>query len=150
MSQPPAGIKLSGVLAELARVNIKYIVEWRIINAADYGMPQRRRRVFLMGYHNKTSIHKNIKNDKKWVLKDGTLAKAFSIKRSDFENSLKLEGDLIKLSENFNKDGKFSPFQNCGIVIDRKVFTSKVSPDYNGKRTTIGNIILPENKVDEK
>jgi len=30
MSQPPAGIKPTGVLAELARVNIKYLVEWRI------------------------------------------------------------------------------------------------------------------------
>lgn len=30
MSQPPAGIKPTGILAELARVNVKYIVEWRI------------------------------------------------------------------------------------------------------------------------
>ncbi|MEK6809392.1 MAG: DNA (cytosine-5-)-methyltransferase, partial [Nanoarchaeota archaeon] len=33
------------MLASLS--DLGYIVEWRIINAADYGMPQRRRRVFI-------------------------------------------------------------------------------------------------------
>ena len=28
--------------------------EWRVINAGDYGMPQRRRRVFIMGYRKGT------------------------------------------------------------------------------------------------
>jgi DNA (cytosine-5)-methyltransferase 1 len=140
------------MLASLS--DLGYIVEWRIINAADYGMPQRRRRVFLMGYHKNTSIHKKIKSAdvKNWVFNDGTLAKALPIDESKslFSKNLKLEGDLIKLSESFNKNGTFSPFQNCGIVVDRKVFTSKVSADYNGKRTTIGDILIPEKEVDEK
>ena len=29
--------------------DLDYAVEWRIINAAEYGMPQRRRRVFFIG-----------------------------------------------------------------------------------------------------
>ena len=36
------------MLASFAELG--YIVEWRVINAADYGMPQRRRRVFISGY----------------------------------------------------------------------------------------------------
>ena len=31
--------------------DLGYAVEWRVINAADYGMPQRRRRVFIVGHH---------------------------------------------------------------------------------------------------
>ncbi len=31
--------------------DLGYAVEWRVINAADYGMPQRRRRIFIMAYH---------------------------------------------------------------------------------------------------
>lgn len=31
-----------------------YAVEWRIINAADYGCAQRRRRTFIMAYHSQT------------------------------------------------------------------------------------------------
>lgn len=36
------------ILASLA--DLGYIVEWRVINAADYGMPQRRRRTYIVGY----------------------------------------------------------------------------------------------------
>ena len=36
------------LLASLSELD--YIVEWRVINAADYGMPQRRRRVFILAY----------------------------------------------------------------------------------------------------
>ena len=39
-----------------------YAVEWRVINAADYGMPQRRRRVFIFAAHKKTNIYKNLNN----------------------------------------------------------------------------------------
>ena len=31
--------------------DLGYAVEWRVINAAEYGMPQRRRRIFILGYH---------------------------------------------------------------------------------------------------
>ena len=37
------------MLASLS--DLGYVVEWRVINAADYGMPQRRRRVFIFGFH---------------------------------------------------------------------------------------------------
>ena len=37
-----------------------YMLEWRVINAADYGFPQRRRRVFLFGSHKSTSYYKKI------------------------------------------------------------------------------------------
>ena len=35
------------MLASLS--DLGYVVEWRVINAADYGFPQRRRRVFIVG-----------------------------------------------------------------------------------------------------
>ena len=47
------------MLASLA--DLGYAVEWRIINSADYGMPQRRRRVFFIGYHTSTRIYKNLR-----------------------------------------------------------------------------------------
>ena len=33
-----------------------YAVEWRVINAADYGMPQRRRRVYVLAYKDGSAI----------------------------------------------------------------------------------------------
>lgn len=136
------------MLASLS--DLGYIVEWRIINAAEYGMPQRRRRIFILGYHKNSSISPKINDSKQWVFKDGTLVKAFKIKdKSLFPNEFQIEGDLISISNNFNKNKQFSPFENCGIIIDRKVFTAKVSPDYDGKFQKLKDIILPEEKVSE-
>ena len=30
--------------------DLGYKVEWRVVNAAEYGFPQRRKRVFIVGY----------------------------------------------------------------------------------------------------
>ena len=35
-----------------------YCVEWRVINAADYGMPQRRRRTYILAYRKGSAIAK--------------------------------------------------------------------------------------------
>src|SRR5699024_2184889 len=40
--------------------NLGYSVEWRVINAADYGRAQRRRRIFFFIYHNETDFAKSI------------------------------------------------------------------------------------------
>ena len=44
--------------------DLGYAVEWRVINAAEYGMPQRRRRVFFIGYHKSTEVYKRLQNQK--------------------------------------------------------------------------------------
>ncbi|HPK29149.1 MAG TPA: DNA (cytosine-5-)-methyltransferase, partial [Bacilli bacterium] len=38
--------------------DLGYALEWRVINAADYGHPQRRRRVFIFAYHQSNSYYK--------------------------------------------------------------------------------------------
>ena len=65
------------ILASLS--DLDYMVEWRIINAADYGMPQRRRRVFIFAYHKKTSIYKKYNSPSDWIYRDGLIANAFKI-----------------------------------------------------------------------
>jgi DNA (cytosine-5)-methyltransferase 1 len=58
-----------------------YIVEWRVINAAEYGMPQRRRRVFIVGYKPNSALGKEIKKTtaEKVLLEKGILAEAFPV-----------------------------------------------------------------------
>ncbi|MEX2411755.1 MAG: DNA (cytosine-5-)-methyltransferase, partial [Candidatus Paceibacterota bacterium] len=57
------------MLASLGSLN--YIVEWRVINAAEYGFPQRRRRIFILAYKKGTKLYKEAKNTKpeEWLLK---------------------------------------------------------------------------------
>lgn len=138
------------ILASLS--DLDYAVEWRVINAADYGMPQRRRRIFIFGYHKNSLIYNKINNHKSWMFNDGILAKSFRIHepKTAFYNNFKIEGDLTQISNDFNKGGGFSPFENCGIIIDREVSTAKVFPNYNGERKTIRNILLSEKEVPEE
>ena len=139
------------ILASLA--DLGYVVEWRVINAADFGMPQRRRRVFLMGYHKTTPIGQALVNDKRhedWVLTDGVFAEAFPVTATGSSfNEFKLSGDLAEVSEKFNlgKTAGTSPFANAGIMSARRVWTIDTIPVYDGPRTVLGDIILPSKKV---
>ncbi len=45
--------------------NLGYSVEWRVINAAEYGRSQRRRRVFFFVYRNDTTFAKDLTNNLK-------------------------------------------------------------------------------------
>ncbi len=42
--------------------NLGYSVEWRVINAAEYGFAQRRRRIFIFACKNDTNYYRNIEN----------------------------------------------------------------------------------------
>ena len=122
-----------------------YAVEWRVINAADFGMPQRRRRIFILAYLNNTEIYENIKNSKsiEWILEDGTLANSFPVttENKSFPRQFKLKGDIVSISENFNKGGKTGMFENSGLMIDGNVTTIKTQPNYEGKFTILKDLI---------
>ena len=127
-----------------------YAVEWRVINAADYGMPQKRHRIYFLGYHKSSKIYKDIKNSNtsSWVLKLGILARAFKVEQVDHEKTFELTGTLDEISKLFNKNSKLSPFMNSGVMIDGHVTTLKSKAIYRGKQTLLKNII-EKNKVDE-
>lgn len=138
------------MLASLS--DLGYAVEWRVVNAADYGFPQRRRRVFIIGYKKGTKpyIALNKLNDKYTnIYKEGIFADAFKVHEDKVAQSkFRLEGPLAKITQNFSKNRpKISPFQNAGLMIDRKVFTAKTSPDYKGKKVNLGEIIEPDKNI---
>lgn len=131
-----------------------YIVEWRVINAADYGMPQRRRRIFILAYQKGSPIYNRIhglKNPFEWIMDHGAIAKAFPViidKQSPFPkgHTFLVEKDLVEISEEFNLKGGDSPFENTGILIDNKVYSLDTKADYKGKRTTLGDMIIKDEK----
>lgn len=132
--------------------DLGYAVEWRVINAAEYGMPQRRRRVFFLAYHKSSTIYKSLEKTKKeaWVLNDGVITKAFPVSGTTTnKQNFELKGDLVALTNEFNKEGKLSPFQNTGIMLDGKVVTLKTIPNYNGPKTVLADI-LEEGKINDE
>lgn len=129
-----------------------YAVEWRVINAADYGMPQRRRRIFFIGYHRSTSLYKNLKRSEAvdWIHEQGTFATAFPIAAvSSRTYSFSIRDSLVDLSESFNIDQKHSPFENSGVFIDGNVYTEKTCAAYEGKRTVLKDILQTERVAEE-
>ena len=136
------------ILASLA--DLGYIVEWRIINAADYGMPQRRRRTYIVGYQKNSVIAQKIELMADWVEFDGVMAKAFELRPktgtvSDFE----IKGSIKEVSDSFNKDKKVSPFGNAGMMINRHVYSVDAEAVYDGPRQTLGGNLVNENLVPE-
>jgi DNA (cytosine-5)-methyltransferase 1 len=124
---------------------LDYAVEWRVINAADFGMPQRRRRVFILAYLKGTNIYESIKEvtSTDWILEDGTLAEAFPVtsENSLFPTEFKLKGDIVSISENFNKNGTTGLFENTGLMINGLVTTLKTQPNYDGNFTILRDLI---------
>lgn len=135
------------ILASLA--DLGYIVEWRIINAAEYGMPQRRRRTYMVAYKTDTPIAKSISSPIDWIQSDGIMAQAFTVAESaDGKPSVfTIEGDLSEVSRNFNKGKSTSPFKNSGIMISRRVYTVATTPAYDGPCVTLGDILVNESDV---
>ena len=125
--------------------DLGYAVEWRVVNAAEYGMPQRRRRIFILAYSQNSMIYNEIKetNSTDWLLKDGTLSNAFPVQSENIliPNEFKLKGDIVEISENFNKNGKTGMFENTGIMIDGVVTTIKTKPSYEDKFIILKDII---------
>lgn len=136
------------ILASLA--DLGYIVEWRIINAADYGMPQRRRRTYIVGYQKKSVIAQKIERMEDWVEFDGVMAKAFEFEpKSGTVSAFNIEGTVQEVSAGFNKGKKFSPFGNAGMMMDRNVYSVDAEPIYEGPRQTLGGNLVDENFVPE-
>ena len=139
-----------------------YTVEWRVINAADYGFQQRRRRTFIFAYKNDTAYAKRLKelvkyaelNDiednrqsmAEWIYKEGFFAKSFPVDEFDSKKIQveELPIGLGDLSEHF----KFG-FENSGVMVDGTIYTIKTAPDYEGTQITLGDI-LETGDVEEK
>lgn len=125
-----------------------YDVEWRVINAGEYGLPQKRRRTYIFAYRKNTRYYKQMQknSDYDMIFSKGMFVKQFPIKESYeeiTESSIAEYKDLIEVSNMFK-----CSFYNAGIMKNGGIYTVKVKPDYN--------LIYPlrnireENPVDEK
>ncbi len=137
------------ILASLA--DLGYVVEWRIINAADYGMPQRRRRTYIVGYLKDSVVAQKIEQMADWVEFDGVMAKAFEFRPKDKTVSeFDIEGTIREVSNGFNKGKKESPFGNAGMMMDRHVYSVDADPVFDGPRQTLGGNLVDEKLVPEE
>ena len=108
-----------------------YAVEWRVINAGEYGFPQKRRRTYIIAYHKTTNYYKKMKNInmKDIVLTNGIFAKPFPTKSEIIDSNITNISnykDLVDISDNFQNQ-----FYNSGVMFNGEIFTSKLEADCN-------------------
>ena len=119
-----------------------YLVEWRVINAADYGFPQKRKRVFIYARKGKSPRDKL-----QYILNDSIFARAFPAVLKDKTANFSLDGETWELSRNFSRGKKKSPFGTAGIYDGKSLFTADVKAIYKGKKIVLGDLILPPKSV---
>lgn len=139
-----------------------YTVEWRVINAAEYGYQQRRRRTFIFAYKNDTKYAKQILESVKYfddymdelhrdsmsklIAREGFFAKTFPVDEFD-SKKVKIEELPVGIGD---LSAHFSfGFENTGVMKDGVVYTVKTFPQYDGKQITLGDI-MDDGNVDEK
>lgn len=141
--------------------NLGYSVEWRVINAADYGRSQRRRRVFFFVFRNDTKYAKSL--DSKYENEDivfeehkyddylfqtGLFATQFPIKQAPVKNRqvfYELEDDIVAVSDNFT-----GTVWNTGIMRHGKYYSIETAPNFDGNPITLGEILQDETEVPDK
>lgn len=140
------------MLASLA--DLGYIVEWKVINAADYGMPQRRRRVYIVAYHESSTLGKEmVKNKKDWFQSGSIMSEAFEGGISSKVERFDIQGTLEEISVLFNEGAKKtapSPFKKYGLMHKRKVTTADFEAEYHGMSLNLKDIIQPLKEVDNR
>lgn len=140
--------------------NLGYSVEWRVINAAEYGRAQKRRRVFFFVFRNDLNYAKELdkifesqdidKDENRYdsyLFKDGLFANQFPIKNDPLKNrqeygDLNLYDDIVDISDNFA-----SKFWNSGIMRHGKYYTLDSESNFNGEPIKLREIIQSPKEV---
>jgi len=119
-----------------------YNVQWRVINAAEYGFGQKRKRIFIFAYKNDTKYANNLIKSSihEVTFKKGLFAKCFPVT----ENILKFNEKPISIKNkntlNITKNFKFD-FHNSGTMIDGIIDTFQTEP-IPAKLLTLKDIIV--------
>ena len=119
-----------------------YDVQWRVINAGEYGLPQKRRRTYIFAYHKSTNYYKEMQklNDRDVVFENGIFSREFPIESEYLainKASIAEYKDLVEVSNMFK-----CQFYNAGIMKNGGIYTVKVKSDCN--------LIYPLKKIREK
>lgn len=123
-----------GILLACFR-DLGYSVEWRVINAADYGFPQKRKRVFIFATKNDTEYAQNLIKiglSHNVLQSSGFFASEFPVKHEpiDHDKPDDFSDPVQKISDVFSFQ-----FHNAGVMSNGKIYTLKVKPIISSLKT---------------
>ena len=130
----PAGNRGRDFAIILLRLKaLKYAVEWRIVNAADYGFPQKRRRIFILAYKLDTKPGKlmkaSMKSPQGFIEKKGVLAQALPCEMPDgIQSEFDFGNFPDQQSIQSRYKAKVSPFLSGGMMFGGAVYSGRIRP----------------------
>lgn len=130
--------------------DLGYLVEWRVVNAAEEGFPQRRIRVFIVGVRNDMAKKLKLENPEPFLTKTSVLGQAFPAKVNGSVNKFTLDEDPEAITKNFGKGLTKSPFRNSGYCIAGEVHTLEVKSDGATSKATLGDVLIAEKDVPDE
>ena len=128
-----------------------YLVEWRVVNSAEYGFPQRRIRVFIVA--TKTNRKKELTSAEASAIvgKSGVLARALPIMTlSGKMQIVDVSAPPEILTTDFGAGLQKSPFLNAGVFLNGKAFTIKSDARFSGRKYCLDDVLVPDNEVAEE
>lgn len=124
--------------------SLGYRVEWRVVNSAEYGFSQRRKRVYIFA----------VLGDEAWNLEDrlvnGVMACAFPFEMKGEAASFEVFENPADNSDSFGLGRKVSPFLSAGVAQGREVVCCDVIERYEGPRKALGDVLVDEADVPEE
>lgn len=132
-----------------------YCVEWKVINAADYGMPQKRKRLFIFAYKKSTYYFGDVLNFLKNKFNYKAIFNFFESNKTFFtkvfETEILSKYQQTKLNKNLSKTSNnfLFNFYDSGLMINNKIFTFKTRSLYKKEKKVLKDIILNSNEVDK-
>lgn len=133
--------------------DLGYAVEWRVVNAAKYGFPQKRRRVFIVGVL-EGMLEGGQPDALEWLTRDGIIARALPAAirggQTTWSIPIELDGQLAEITDRFGRGLPVTPFLNAGLMLERRVWTVSVTPTYDGPFTKLRDILEPESDVPDE
>ena len=124
--------------------DLDYTVEWRVVNSAEYGFPQRRKRVYIFCEKDAGKV------DLVDRMHNGVMAKAFPAIYPDEMSELDVLPDPYENSTRFGVGQKTSQFKNAGVMQGCHVLTCDFAEDYHGERHVLGDVLVDEADVPEQ
>lgn len=126
--------------------DVGYNIEWRVVNAADYGFPQRRIRIFIVATRFKRGFE--APSPELVISKLGVLARALPIKKLSNElQEVKLDESADRISASFNKNTSKSPFLTSGYYSNGIAYTVKTEAVLSNKLMVLGDVLIPDSQV---
>ena len=126
-----------------------YTVEWRVVNAAEYGFPQRRIRVFIVATKNKAGRKRDAPES--ILNKSGILARALPVEKIiDDLTEIDLSDEADRISSHFNKGGGKSPFMNSGYYENGVAFTYKSTAKLSSSPIVLGDVLQPDSQIPDE